>query len=154
MICRQRDPVGWVPFCGQEFDPCTRWSICPHPPVSLPCPTASEHYKSAVDAGWRSPDTKPRSGAHGSLTALVDRLGMHLGVYPEDLRGPSRCHPLVEHRQVVMSAARRITGASFPVLGDELDRDHTTVMHGCQRVESSPRLREMADRLVLTVSAT
>jgi len=39
-------------------------------------------------------------------------------------------------RQIAMWLARAETGASYPSLGAQFERDHTTVLHGCQAVEA------------------
>lgn len=47
-----------------------------------------------------------------------------------------RHHPrLVTPRHVAMYLAAKLTGASYPSLGREFDRDHTTVMHAVKKIE-------------------
>ena len=48
-------------------------------------------------------------------------------------------------RQIAMYLARELTGASFPRLGQHFQRDHTSVLYGCQmtalRLAHDARLR-------------
>ncbi len=57
------------------------------------------------------------------------------GVEWVDIVADRRARPAVEARQVGMWQARRRTGASLPVIGRVFSRDHTTVLHACQRVD-------------------
>ncbi len=53
----------------------------------------------------------------------------------EDLIGRSRRRPLVNARQVAMYVARELTDLSFPAIAQEFGgRDHTTVMHACDKI--------------------
>lgn len=52
-----------------------------------------------------------------------------------DLRGPSRKQPLVRCRQVAMYLCRELTDLSLPKIGALFGgRDHTTVMHGVDKI--------------------
>ncbi len=54
----------------------------------------------------------------------------------EALTGGSRRRPLVDARQVAMYVTRNMTELSFPDIGKAFgNRDHTTVMHACRKVE-------------------
>lgn len=45
-----------------------------------------------------------------------------------------------EARQVAMYLIRKLTNLSFPEIGKEFGRDHTTVIHACNKIESSLKL--------------
>lgn len=58
------------------------------------------------------------------------------GVTVADLEGPSKQRPLVQYRQVTMTAVRLMCGLSYPAIGRQFGRrDHTTVMHAVRKVE-------------------
>jgi chromosomal replication initiator protein len=57
-------------------------------------------------------------------------------VSESDLKGPRRQKQLVRARQVAMYLARTLTQASFPAIGEQLNRDHSTVMSACEKIES------------------
>ena len=52
------------------------------------------------------------------------------------LRGSNKSRGIVEPRQVAMYLVRKLTNLSFPEIGVEFGRDHTTVMHGINKIES------------------
>ena len=55
----------------------------------------------------------------------------------EQIIGGSRRRPLVDARQVAMYVTRNMTDLSFPDIGKEFgNRDHTTVMHACRKIEA------------------
>lgn len=56
------------------------------------------------------------------------------GVEVDDLTGPSRRQPICVYRQITMAAFREVGKFSYPKIGDLFFRDHTTVMHACERV--------------------
>ncbi len=64
------------------------------------------------------------------LTALKFDLAI------ESITGGSRRRPLVDARQIAMYVTRSMTDLSFPDIGRAFgDRDHTTVMHACRKIE-------------------
>ena len=67
------------------------------------------------------------------LDATVDQFGFSI----EDLTGKSRRRPLVITRQMAMYVTRQLTDLSFPVIAREFGgRDHTTVMHACDKISA------------------
>ena len=73
----------------------------------------------------------------------------------KDVTVRARSRRVSEARQVAMYLARELTPASYPMIGDVFDRDHTTVLHAyrrvSQRLEISPRFGAVVGRLKLTV---
>ena len=62
-----------------------------------------------------------------------------------DLLSKKRSRSIARPRQVAMALAKELTNHSLPEIGDAFGgRDHTTVLHGCRRIES---LRETEKRL-------
>ena len=73
-----------------------------------------------------------------------------------DLKGKKRTKNIAFPRQVAMYIARDITEYSTTELGFEFGgRDHTTVMHGCQKIEErlklDPNLESSIQSLVRTI---
>lgn len=53
----------------------------------------------------------------------------------KDLMGKKRTRSIARPRQIAMALARELTGDSFPDIGQSFGgRDHTTVMHACDKV--------------------
>jgi len=96
---------------------------------------------------------KSRSNvADVTLSNVARRTARHYGVKVADLRGPSRRQSIVSARNLAMHLARLLTGESLSSIGAYFGgRDHTTVMHGCQRardwIESDPQIRQAATQL-------
>jgi chromosomal replication initiator protein len=67
------------------------------------------------------------------LEATVDKFGFTV----EELTGKSRRRPLVITRQMAMYLTRQLTDLSFPLIAREFGgRDHTTVMHACDKISA------------------
>jgi len=60
------------------------------------------------------------------------------------LRGSNKSRGIVEPRQVAMYLVRKLTNLSFPEIGIEFGRDHTTVMYGINKVESMLKQNDTA----------
>jgi chromosomal replication initiator protein len=95
-----------------------------------------------------------------SLEAILEVAAAYFGISIADLTGRSRSAKIALQRQMVMYVMREETGASLPQIGAILGgRDHTTVIHGFERVatdlEADPELRrqvtELREKLYLPV---
>ena len=77
-----------------------------------------------------------RNTRRPSLSLIAKTTAKHFGVSVADLRGPSRRRAIVAARNVAMYLARALTEKSLEHIGSYFgNRDHTTVSHGCQKVE-------------------
>jgi len=54
----------------------------------------------------------------------------------EELRGPGRSANVALARQIAMYLCRDLTDLSLPKIGQEFDRDHTTVMHAYRKIQN------------------
>ena len=67
------------------------------------------------------------------LQATSDQFGFSR----DELIGKSRRRPLVIARQMAMYVTRELTDLSFPLIAREFGgRDHTTVMHACDKISA------------------
>ncbi len=89
------------------------------------------------------------------LLALQDRLvsieniqktvADYFKIRVADLLSKKRSRSIARPRQFAMALSKELTNHSLPEIGDAFGgRDHTTVLHGCRRIES---LREMEKRV-------
>jgi len=70
-----------------------------------------------------------------SLEAILDIAAQYFGVSVSEFTGRARSAKIALQRQIVMYVMREETGASLPQIGEILGgRDHTTIMHGYERV--------------------
>jgi chromosomal replication initiator protein len=85
-----------------------------------------------------------------SLEALLMVSADYFGIPVSELTGRNRSAKISVPRQIIMYLMREEVGASFPQIGQALNRDHTTVMHGIQRVTAD---LETDGDLAKTISA-
>tara|TARA_R110002049_G_scaffold20717_29_gene76083 strand:- start:1500 stop:2849 length:1350 start_codon:yes stop_codon:yes gene_type:complete len=89
------------------------------------------------------------------LLALQDRLvsieniqktvAEYFKIRVADLLSKKRSRSIARPRQIGMALAKELTNHSLPEIGDAFGgRDHTTVLHGCRRIET---LRETEKRI-------
>ena len=66
---------------------------------------------------------------------ILEETAKMFGWTVEDLCGKSRRRPLVTARQIGMYVFRDLTDYSYPKIAEEFGgRDHTTVMHACEKI--------------------
>ncbi|MDR7481611.1 MAG: chromosomal replication initiator protein DnaA [Armatimonadota bacterium] len=84
-------------------------------------------------------DLLPPAHARTLTIPVIQRVvAEFFGIRLEDMRAKRRTKGVAFPRQVAMYLARELTDASLPHIGDEFGgRDHTTVMHACQRVRET-----------------
>jgi len=79
-----------------------------------------------------------------SLNISIDLIkkitAEHFGIRLEDLSAKIRTEKIANARQTAMYLARELTRASLPKIGAEFGgRDHTTVMHACNKIRSAAK---------------
>ena len=84
-----------------------------------------------IVAGTGQPTSAP-----GDLPAIVGRVASAFGVSEKELLGTSRLRRVLVPRQVAMYLAREAGRLSFPRIAAYFGRDHTTVLHSCQKTET------------------
>ena len=82
------------------------------------------------------------------LAAVADRYA----ITPDDLASKKRNREFILPRQIAMLLMRDMLSMSTTAIGRELgDRDHTTVMHGCEKIANSmkddPTFKRNVDEL-------
>ena len=95
---------------------------------------------------------------HGNVTIdnILRAVADYYKLSYNDLKGKKRTKNIAFPRQIAMYIARDITEYSTTELGFEFGgRDHTTVMHGCQKIEErlklDPNLESTIQSLVRTI---
>lgn len=72
------------------------------------------------------------------------------GIPVADMLGPARNRKIIYARQHACHAMRHIAKMKFPAIGDELARDHTTVLHSCTMWE---RIKPRFEAQIAVVSS-
>lgn len=71
---------------------------------------------------------------HPSVARIVTEVCKYYKLRKAELLSFRKTVNVVRPRQVVMYLARRLTLKSLPTIGDAMDRDHTTILHGFQLI--------------------
>ena len=72
---------------------------------------------------------------HISITDIIEAVTNHFDVRLADLQSKKRSQSITEPRQICMYLARNLTKHSLEEIGGHLGgRDHTTVMHACNKI--------------------
>lgn len=82
--------------------------------------------------------------------AICNGVAEYFGITTEELLGRDRSKSFCEARSIAMWLVRRRFGLSYPELGREFKRDHTTCISSVRRVERARPdglLRATADNL-------
>lgn len=102
-----------------------------------------------------------RSNEHPSaptLTEIVRIVAAQFDVPVSTLRTRSRSQAAVLPRQCAMYLARELTDASQQTIGKFFDRDHSTVVHACQRIDElltdDPAVRQHLSQSRLALGAS
>lgn len=68
---------------------------------------------------------------------IQDVVGKYFSISPADLRGAKRSNDVTFPRQIAMYLCRNVAQMSLPQIGIDFGkRDHTTVMHACNKIEN------------------
>ena len=96
---------------------------------------------------------------HISITDIIEVVTNHFDVRLADLQSKKRSQSITEPRQICMYLARNLTKHSLEEIGGHLGgRDHTTVMHGCSKIEnaksSDPQMHALLSELTKQITQT
>ena len=75
-----------------------------------------------------------------TVSHIIDVIASAFNLDSETLRGKKRVARVNHARQVAMFLAREMTESSLPQIGDVFGRSHTTVLHGCNKIEAEIKL--------------
>ena len=85
---------------------------------------------------------------------VIEAVARFYGVELKALTGRSRTREVALPRQVAMFLARQEAGASLPQIGEALGgRDHTTVLHGCEKIAAMAEVDEQLRRQLAIIKA-
>lgn len=85
--------------------------------------------------------------------AIQQKVAARFKIRPEDLKAKTRARPVAYPRQIAMYLTRELTELSLPKIGEFYGgRDHTTVLHACDKMASekkdNPDLERQLQELV------
>ena len=74
---------------------------------------------------------------------IISTVAEHFNVTPEEIAGTKRNSKVVHPRQIAMYLCRELTDVPLKSIGKCLgNRDHTTIMHGCEKIEQELQTSE------------
>jgi len=76
----------------------------------------------------------------------------HFNIKQSDMESSKRSRNLAFPRQIAMYICRDMTELSLPKIGEYFgNRDHTTVLHACEKITSELRINEVLKEVVLSI---
>lgn len=82
---------------------------------------------------------------------IIEVVAEHFHLTPDDIRGNKRTASIVYPRQIVMYLCKE-HGTTYKKIGEILGgRDHTTVMHGSEKIENELKSNDSTIRLIDTI---
>jgi chromosomal replication initiator protein len=89
--------------------------------------------------------------------SIFEEVAAYFNVRVSDIKGRRRTKQMVVPRQLSMYLIRKLTDHSLPEIGELCGgRDHTTVMHACESVESDmkkdQKIKDIAGKLASLIS--
>src|SRR5574344_341043 len=83
---------------------------------------------------------------------IQDVVGKYFNVEPADLVGAKRSNDVTFPRQIAMYLCRNVANMSLPQIGKDFGkRDHTTVMHACNKIEKEIKEKSNTKLIVESV---
>jgi chromosomal replication initiator protein len=81
----------------------------------------------------------------------VEEVARYYSLDAALLRGRGRSKEIARSRQIAMYLAREETESSLPQIGDALDRDHTTVLYGYEKISEAIEEDDTLRREILAI---
>ncbi len=108
-----------------------------------------------VDQVLKDLATPEKEALNISIDLIKKLTAEYYGVRVEDLSAKIRTEKIAGARQMAMYLARELTKASLPKIGGEFGgRDHTTVMHACEKIRSSAKTDAAVADGIRNISST
>lgn len=82
---------------------------------------------------------------------ILKTVANHYGIKEEELKGDKRNKIISYPRQIAMYLMRDMLNMTLPKIGEYFNRDHTTVLHGAERIikdiETDPYIRDTVETI-------
>ena len=87
---------------------------------------------------------------------IQKKVAQYFDIGPQDMKAKKRTKAVVYPRQIAMYLSRNLTDLSLPEIGGFFGgRDHTTVLHACDKIErdlkNDEKIRWTIDKLILNI---
>jgi chromosomal replication initiator protein len=86
------------------------------------------------------------------IPRVMKSVAKRFSVSVDAIKGKRRTNAIAKPRQVAMFLSKKLTGASLSEIGNHFERDHTTVLYACDKIEklrtSDSDLQRLLDDLI------
>ncbi|MFA5104720.1 MAG: chromosomal replication initiator protein DnaA [Candidatus Margulisiibacteriota bacterium] len=90
-----------------------------------------------------------------TIETIKKAVAEYFGIKMEELNSKTRTREIATARQVAMYLSRELTSASLPKIGNAFGgRDHTTVMHACDKIKTAIKEDKETSDAVETISSS
>lgn len=89
---------------------------------------------------------------HISCDDVMTAVAEYYDVTVEDIKSPKRQRSVTIPRQVAMYLSRELVSLSLPAIGDAFNRDHTTVMHACEKIAAEMKTSAALKNLIQNIT--
>ena len=90
-----------------------------------------------------------------TIEKIINEVARTYNLLPSDIRGKKRSANVSAARQMTMYIIREVTGMSMEAIGQEFNRDHSTVVYSINTMEKNiakdKHLKEMCDDIIKNV---
>ena len=87
-----------------------------------------------------------------SSAYIQDVVSKYFNIDPQDLKGSKRSNDVTFPRQIAMYLCRNVAQMSMPQIGKDFgNRDHSTVMHACNKIEKEIKTNSNTKLIVESV---
>ena len=87
-----------------------------------------------------------------SIELIQETISKYFNISVNDLKGIKRSVDVTFPRQIAMYLCRNVAGQPLTVIGSKFGkRDHTTVLHACNKIESEVKENPSTKRIVDSV---
>jgi len=91
-----------------------------------------------------------------TIDLIQKKVSEYFDIKLSDMRAKKRSKAIAYPRQIAMYLTRQLTDYSLPEIGDQFGgRDHTTVIHACDKIEGDIKNKEgfapLIDRLITSI---
>ena len=87
-----------------------------------------------------------------SAEFIQETVAKYFNINAKDLRGSKRSNDIAFPRQIAMYLCREVANMSYPKIGEDFgNRDHSTVMHACKKIEKEVKEKNNTKLIVESV---
>ena len=86
-----------------------------------------------------------------STETILEAVSNHFNVKIDEIRSKKRNQPITNARQVYMYLTREILNESLLNIGKSIDRDHSTVIHGIEKIEEKIKKDKNFENSLITL---